>query len=397
LKFTRLEATRRIKVVIAASEQPPASTEDGIHFETKLVRDDKNLTDDWKQGSTVFLQFSVTDSGRGLTEDERSTLFARFSQASPRTHIHYGGSGLGLFISRRLTEMQGGSIGLSSEYRTGSTFSFYIKARRTMARDVRRPSYPNAFPEEMRHRDTTRKEIHHLHKQAPSPPKEVAEKKPPRTPRQPVAKDRAAVTLNSPRAPQFMRQQSALNSNIPPETIGLPRDPDLAELKRTSSIPKTLHVLVVEDNLVNQKVLAKQLRNLGCIVSVANHGAEALDFLKTTRHWASPGPPTTPTHATHVPVTEPTDPFDSLPAELSLILMDWEMPVMNGLTAVARIRELERMGRLAWHIPVIGVTANVRPQQIEKAMEAGMDDVVSKPFRVAELMGRMRGVVGGVG
>jgi|TARA_R110002003_G_scaffold117_4_gene10378 CheY-like chemotaxis protein len=73
--------------------------------------------------------------------------------------------------------------------------------------------------------------------------------------------------------------------------------------------------------------------------------------------------------------------------------MDWEMPIMNGLEAVARIRQLENDGFLRAKLPVIGVTANVRQQQIETAMAAGMDDVVGKPFRVAELLVRMRGIV----
>jgi hypothetical protein len=69
-------------------------------------------------------------------------LFMRFSQASPRTHIQYGGSGLGLFISRELTELQGGEIGVSSGAGEGSTFAFYVRARRST-----RPSDPDQqFP-----------------------------------------------------------------------------------------------------------------------------------------------------------------------------------------------------------------------------------------------------------
>ena len=68
---------------------------------------------------------------------------------------------------------------------------------------------------------------------------------------------------------------------------------------------------------------------------------------------------------------------------------------MNGLKAVAEIRRLEREGLLRRRVPVIGVTANVREQQIRMAVEAGMDDVVGKPFRVAELLERMRDVVAG--
>jgi CheY-like chemotaxis protein len=76
--------------------------------------------------------------------------------------------------------------------------------------------------------------------------------------------------------------------------------------------------------------------------------------------------------------------------------MDWEMPIMNGLTATTKIRELEKEGLLTCRTPVIGVTANVRQQQIDEALKAGMDDVVAKPFRVAELLVRMKGIVAGM-
>jgi CheY-like chemotaxis protein len=373
VKFTRLESTRKIVVSIGASLTEPSSTPGGVEFiSDKLVTEDSHLRDDWKRGSSVFIQFSVADTGRGLTDEEKSTLFARFSQASPRTHINYGGSGLGLFISRRLTELQGGSIGLASQSKKGSIFSFYIKARRTTATLGRRGSLPSVYPEDIKHRAHASKEA-----------------------------DRAQ---NSTKPPPLVRKQSAIqtaiHTDIPSEVLGLNAEESFEELKRTKSIPDVLHVLVVEDNLVNQKVLANQLRNLGCVVSVANHGGEALDFLKKTQHWNHAS---TPSYAMekkgprqHTTTAESQTTTNQLPVDLSLILMDWEMPIMNGLTATIKIRQLEREGMLFGHVPVIGVTANVRQQQIETAMEAGMDDVVGKPFRVTELLGRMKGVVAGV-
>ncbi|KAF2654672.1 putative histidine kinase HHK11p, partial [Lophiostoma macrostomum CBS 122681] len=351
VKFTRLEARRRVTVTISASLDEPKSDPDGLHFnENKLVSNDRHMEEDWKQGSTLYLQFSVIDTGRGLSDDEQRNLFARFSQASPRTHIHYGGSGLGLFISRRLTELQGGSIGLTSTLNQGSTFSFYIKVRRVKASSVRRGSVPTALPEDIRHRRSS--------------------------------EDNANGTLGSVRPSAVPRRESAAHPTVPPEAIA-PPSPPFEQLERTkSNISETLHVLVVEDNLVNQKVLAKQLKNLGCVVSVANHGGEALKFLEKTRHWNHGDAHTQ--HPTILP---------DLPLDLHLILMDWEMPIMNGLAATTRIRELERDGRLSARVPVIGITANVRQQQIQTAMEAGMDDVVGKPFRVKELVDRMRGVV----
>jgi hypothetical protein len=97
----------------------------------RAKRTDQTTGPDWGDGEEIFLEFAVQDTGRGLTPEEKKLLFQRFSQASPRTHVQYGGSGLGLFISRELTELQGGEIGVSSEAGKGSTFAFYVKCRRS--------------------------------------------------------------------------------------------------------------------------------------------------------------------------------------------------------------------------------------------------------------------------
>jgi len=109
-------------------------------------------------------------------------------------------------------------------------------------------------------------------------------------------------------------------------------------------------VLLVEDNLVNQKVLSKQLKKVGCVVHVANHGGEALNFLKTSNLWRDNAEGQT----------------------LDIVLMDLEMPVMDGLTCARQIRELQSQGTLTRHVPIIAVTANARKEQIEISMAAGM-------------------------
>lgn len=110
---------------------------------------------------------------------------------------------------------------------------------------------------------------------------------------------------------------------------------------------------------------------------VANHSGEVPDFLqkKKTNPWNDTKSPTRG-------------------QGLSVILMDWEMPVMDGLAAVNRIRQLQGDGALKGHVPVIAITANVRQQQISIAIDAGMDNVVSKPFRVPELLDRMKALIG---
>lgn len=130
-----------------------------------------------------------------------------------------------------------------------------------------------------------------------------------------------------------------------------------------------MHVLLVEDNVVNQQVLKKQLLKAGCVVLVANHGLEALEVLRRTTSW----------HETN-----------EESVQLDIILMDWEMPVMDGLTCAREIRALQEAGKVVEHIEIIGITANAREEQILAAISNGIDEVVSKPFRAQDLLSRMR-------
>jgi hypothetical protein len=133
IKFTTTETSRTIKVILSASKDRPSvsKTPRVSFFPSRSKRLDQTLGPDWGDGQEIYLEFAVQDTGRGLNAAEMKLLFQRFSQASPRTHVQYGGSGLGLFISRELTELQGGEIGVSSEAGKGSTFAFYVKCRMT--------------------------------------------------------------------------------------------------------------------------------------------------------------------------------------------------------------------------------------------------------------------------
>jgi CheY-like chemotaxis protein len=126
-----------------------------------------------------------------------------------------------------------------------------------------------------------------------------------------------------------------------------------------------MHVLVVEDNKINQKVLFKQLVKAGCVVATADNGTYALRHLEKTKFHNPNGVP------------------------LSIILMDCEMPEMDGLTCCRKIREMERSGVVKGHVPIIAVTANIRGGQLDDARESGMDDVIGKPFRIPDLLQKM--------
>jgi CheY-like chemotaxis protein len=116
--------------------------------------------------------------------------------------------------------------------------------------------------------------------------------------------------------------------------------------------------------------MSQQLKRAGYVVAVANHGAEALEYLKKSCH---------------------ADPRNGTP--LDVVLCDVEMPVMDGLEFMKAVREMEDEGTFKGHMPVIAVTANARAEQQASALEAGMDSVVTKPFRLLELLPELKRVM----
>jgi len=200
IKFTKPAASKRVlgtdpSIIIrfgACKDNPRAVFPSNMFWATGHQDISVTNHEEWGLGEEVYLTFSVQDSGIGLQDQEITKIFGRFRQAHIKTHVRYGGTGLGLFISKELTEKQGGEIGVCSTPGKGSTFGFYVKTRRG-------------------------------------------------------------------------DQQSSSN---PKPTRG---DSD--------TTVQRLHVLLVEDNVINQQVLGKQLRKAGCIVEVANHGLEALHSL----------------------------------------------------------------------------------------------------------------------
>jgi len=286
------------------------------------------------------------------------------------THVKYGGSGLGLFISKSLSALQGGSIGVVSEPGVGSTFAFFVSTR--------------------------------------------------------VALTPAHVP------PSIEPKQRQARTVLVDEGMKAAR----------------LHILIVEDNLINQKVLSRELQKAGCQVSVAGNGVEALDWLKKSVYWRDSD---SEREEGSELVTRSPIPSAAKAAEpkheLDLILMDIEMPVMDGLTCSRTIRELEKKGLLVApdyqddlppcilgpspstatgplsssenlpsfvdfipsqsspsgsavpepknksRIPILAVSANARSEQLQQAFAAGMDDAISKPFRIPELRPKMEGLV----
>lgn len=136
-----------------------------------------------------------------------------------------------------------------------------------------------------------------------------------------------------------------------------------------------MHVLVVEDNTVNQRIVQQQLKKAGCVVYIANHGIEALEIIRESDLWHEML--SLSSKATEV-------------KHLDIILMDWEMPIMDGLACSREIRKLQKEGKVVKHVEILATTANARDEQVNIALQSGVDDVISKPFMVSDLLGRMR-------
>ncbi|KAI0122665.1 hypothetical protein F4814DRAFT_458287 [Daldinia grandis] len=321
IKFTKTSKIKEIVVAVAATTYRPLESELGVDYVPQRYSPVSPVFDACSPGSLgepqqdVFLSFSVKDTGKGLTEGEKAQVFNRFAQASPKTHIEYGGSGLGLFISRQITEMLGGEIGMASSPGSGCKFAFYVKTQR------------REFP---RHSSNSS---------------------------EPVVILSRSLSITADGTPMSLEDEDGSFPLTPQDPSPPPHE-----------YPH-LKVLVVEDNLVNQKVLCKQLRNHDFIVKAANHGKDALDAVQDSK-----------TEVSHI-----ENPFD-------VILCDIEMPIMNGIEFTREIRRLEAKGELAGHIPILGVTANVRSKQVSGAMEVGMDGVTTKPYRIEELITHIGGV-----
>lgn len=193
----------------------------------------------------------------------------------------------------------------------------------------------------------------------------------------------------------FVKTRHAEN---PKSTSTITPDPSLAQgkadEKQTKQRQKSdINILIVEDNALNQKILRQQLSKQGYSVAVADNGLEALSYLRSTKHWRG----STSEASSDLPLSsEPSSTSASAShlSTISVILMDVEMPLMDGLTATTEIRTWEAAGKISGHIPIIAVSANARQEQRDLAIKAGMDDCVAKPFRIADLVPKIERMAG---
>jgi two-component system, sensor histidine kinase and response regulator len=362
----------------------------------------------------ALIRFEVTDTGIGMTPDQQSRLFQSFSQADASTTRKYGGTGLGLAISKQLVEMMGGQIGVESEPGKGSTFWFTVQLEKQSEGAQATPSLRTHLDGlrvlTVDDNETNRKIVHQqvtswrmyedsakdgqtalemLRSAAESGrPYDLAivdMQMPGMDGMELARKVKDDPSISSTRlimlsstgrgaAEEALRvgiesyltkpvRQSQLfdaiaTATAPEEATSTPARVDAppATLRshskaKTQAQPTNARLLVAEDNSVNQKVAIRMLERLGYRVDVAANGLEALEALSRVPYAA--------------------------------VLMDVQMPEMDGYEATQEIRRSEEGS--ARRTSIIAMTANALQGDREKALEAGMDDYISKPIVPEEL------------
>jgi signal transduction histidine kinase/CheY-like chemotaxis protein/HPt (histidine-containing phosphotransfer) domain-containing protein len=352
--------------------------------------------------------FEVRDTGMGIAEKTLDSLFQPFVQADSSTTRHFGGTGLGLSIVRRLVELMGGEIGVASEVGIGSRFFFTLPLKPAEAiateRRIRSPaggrilivddnvtnqrvlssqlvhagyavttvSSGSAALDELRNATASVHPFDMVITDFQMPDMDGAMlgeriidmpdlantrlvmltslDRHGDTPR--LAALGFAAYLTKPVRVRELIDAVARVMSGGPRQWQMDTQPMITLNMLTQATAQQRfrgHVLLVEDNFVNQKVAVRFLERLGCTVEVASHGADGVAAYQQ-RH------------------------FD-------IVLMDLQMPVMDGMTATRRIREWETTG----HIPIIALTANAMTGDRELCEAAGMDGYLTKPIEVERL------------
>lgn len=295
---------------------------------------------------TPQLRFQIIDEGIGIDSAALDNLFSAFAQADSSISRRFGGTGLGLAISKRLVELMGGHISAHSQPGKGTNMSFTIDAPADDTGNVATRSVHLGYVGQDHHLAEslrlfaahgqitfTRYERHQLEQVSPDLPllldagQSLLE-----------IPNRQLIVGKDLQLPLVFAELLNLLGDKPAQTPLFPAD--LQPLKN-------MQVLLAEDNKINRLVAGKLLERLGSTVHYANDGQEAVAL------------------------------FDTLQSKLDIVLMDCEMPVMDGYTATKTIRSREIEQSV---IPIIALTAHALDEYRKKAAEAGMDDYVTKPI-----------------
>ena len=365
----------------------------------------QELSDD-----STRIVFEVSDTGIGIDQDNQARIFEAFSQVDGSTTRKYGGTGLGLTISRLLINLMGGEICLKSEPSHGTSFSFTLDMdKHHSTQEHPTNSYTQLCNKRVLVVDSNPTSRATMCKQlvewemptvsAASAARAIAMLREAANSGQ--AYDKVLIDNQLTDMTGFKLIELVANdSSIPNTGLILLRTTDFEDRSTGSVTPegvvflikpvrqklllkallgnmptqgcdntltsgqsqqpifrvvsKDLHILVAEDNLVNQEVAVNILKQAGFRVSVVENGHKAIQALETE--------------------------------VIDAILMDCQMPIMDGYEATRQIRRIEHE-KGSKRIPIIGLTANAMKGDREKVLVAGMDDYLSKPYKRDQLIG----------
>ena len=282
------------------------------------------------------LRFEVTDTGIGIPADKQRIIFQAFSQADVSMTRRYGGFGLGLAIARQLSHLMGGQIGVESTFGVGSTFWFTALLER----------HPDPASVRLEATDS-------FIQAAAAPPRNVEWDQPK------LNETAVAAELPEPAAPAQAQPQT-----VPPDRDRPPASSGKGPVANASSHFQAAlkasgkaapRILLVEDNPANMRVTQALLEILGANVTQARNGLEAVDAYRNGI-------------------------FD-------LVLMDCQMPEMDGYEATRAIRQYETATNRS--TPIVALTAHAMAGSREASLEAGMDDQLTKPLTMVALTGKL--------
>ena len=362
----------------------------------------------------VVIEFAVTDTGIGIPEDMHEAIFGLFVQGDATTTRRYGGTGLGLAICARLVELMGGRIEVQSRVGHGSTFRFAVRfgaveqeIPRSTARHIARvcgtralvvddnatnrrillemlenwrlrPAAAADVPTAIAMLDEGRRggdEYRVVITDAHMPDHDgfsLAE----RIRGEPMLHGTVIMMLTSGDHPDDIakcrrlgigaylvkpvKQSELFDALLMALGVATAEDEEAGVLVEAPHRVRPLRVLLAEDSVMSQKLVVGLLTRCGHVVTVANNGKAAVDRFKA-------------------------ESFD-------LVLMDVQMPEMDGLSATSAIRAWE--AQRGTHVPIIAMTAHAMRGDRERCLAAGMDDYVAKPIHIKDLIDAIERVVG---
>lgn len=371
IKFTKTRGTKKIALSMGASlERPPSYPPNIVFFQSDeaALRLDATSGPEWGTGEPAYIMVAVSDTGIGISPESQKRLFERFNQATPKTGVEYGGSGLGLNVCRKLCHLHGGEIGVSSKEGDGSTFGFFFKVLRSSraSHDEKVAQEDEPGMDELRNRlGSLGHKVSEAEQTNPNDSDSEISAKPIVTQSlevKPNAADDGRTgderTRNTAKIAETDEDQDANRQEAANGDLSNEDKPKTESSGPSHGESEKIRILLVEDNIINQRIISRKLQSLGFEVSKANDGREAVEIAQT--------------------------------GGFSCILMDKEMPVMDGNAATRAIRQSEH--RSIASVPIIGITANVRPEQEAEMKQAGMDSVIHKPYRMEELVGSINQV-----